>query len=365
MSSAKKEAKKAAKAAAKQEKAAAKAAKRAADPEGYASLRNTIIKSVTAFVCVIALCISSVVAINNYSDAIVKAAEVAPAPSSSAAAPADDSSAVADDSSAVADDSSAAADDSAAAADDSSAAAADDSSAAAADNSSAAAASSSSSSSASSSSAAPASSSKDPTSFNKAQAVEYYNNSIKNAAKAPKLKAVKKENTAIRIDSMKPNLTDLGNKIVGKYAVPKTSTATFANGKPTSGTEKTASDFLIKTRLEPAGAKSATVTKSGSNYLVTIHIVPEKSTLNTKPKYNEQCVYPLDLNSVDLFGLKVTEANFTYPGTTLTALVNPQGLAIKTTADQPLSGTGGGKFIAVSVEATVSGKWTQQIDYSY
>ena len=42
-------------------------------------MKDTIIKSITAIICVAVLCITSSVAIGNYSDAVMKAAELAPA----------------------------------------------------------------------------------------------------------------------------------------------------------------------------------------------------------------------------------------------------------------------------------------------
>ncbi|HBM00055.1 MAG TPA: hypothetical protein DD393_05410 [Ruminococcaceae bacterium] len=167
---------------------------------------------------------------------------------------------------------------------------------------------------------------------------------------------------------MKPNSNTLKNiineHVLSKYAKPSTDSKTFTNGVAADKTK--ASDYLPKTRLQAAGVKSASITKSGSNYLVTIVTIAEKSTLeNPKPKYAEQCAAPLDLASVDLGPIKVTQAEINYPGITLKATVGANGMLVSSSIDQPLNGNGTANVLGFKPSATVHGAWTQQNTYKY
>ena len=256
-------------------------------------MKETIIKSVTAVICVIAVCVSSVLAIGKYGDAMVETAKHTPASASTSGG---GSSATGGTSGGSTVDPSATPDATAPGAGTTDAATPD-------------ASTPSSGSSAGTSTGGNASSggssakSTDPTKYSKAQIVAYYNNSIKATAKAPKLTVTKKENITIKVDTMKPDsdiIMNFVNKyVLEKYAKPSTESKSFVNGVSSDKTK--ASDYLPKSQLQAAGAKSASITKSGSNYVVTIVTVAEKATLqNPKPKYASQCAAPLDIGNVTI-----------------------------------------------------------------
>ena len=345
----------------KNEKKAAKQAKKAEKkaaitPEEKLANKLAWTKSITAIVCVVAICIASSVAMGKYANAIVESAGKS---GSAVSANADvsgedtdmpDDGTVDTDPGAIIENPDATADGTADATTDASAEqTADPTTPGAtqpAGNDTQAAA-------------------NDPTKYTKAQIVNYYNTSLKNTYKQ-KVTMTRTEKIDIAVDSMKPDssaLVSVVNKIIKNYATENTKTLAFSGGKASDGT--LAADFGPKTGLTADGAKSATVKQSGSNYVVTINVVSEKATLSTPPKYNKLCAAPLDLASVDLFGVEVTKADFTYPSTVLTATINAKGLVVSSSVSQPLSGTGGGKFIALTVEATAHGSWTQKISYKY
>ena len=321
-------------------------------------MKETIIKSVTAVICVIAVCVSSVLAIGKYGDAMVETAKHTPASASTSGG---GSSATGGSSGGSTVDPSATPDATAPDAGTTDAATPD-------------ASTPSSGSSAGTSTGGNASSggssakSTDPTKYSKEQIVAYYNNSIKATAKAPKLTVTKKEVISIVVDTMKPDSNALkkiiNEHVLSKYAKPSTDSKTFTNGVAADKTK--ASDYLPRTRLQAAGVKSASITKSGSNYLVTIVTIAEKTTLeNPKPKYADQCAAPLDLASVDLGPIKITQADINYPGVTLKATVGANGMLVSSSIDQPLNGTGTANVIGLKPSATVHGAWTQQNTYKY
>ncbi len=325
-------------------------------------MKETIIKSVTAFVCVVALCVSSVIAVGKYGDAVIESAKNAPAAASvsggsGSSSATDGGSADATADSSVAPDGSSTDETTEAPADSS----ADTSTA---DGSSSSGTSTGGSSSTGSSSSTAA----DPTKYSKEQIVSYYNNAIKATAKAAKLSVTKKEVIDIQVDTMKPDSNTLKNiineNVLSKYAKPTTESKSFTNGVASDKTK--AEDYLPRTRLQSAGVKSASITKSGSNYVVTIVTIAEKTTLeNPTPKYADQCAAPLDLASVDLGPIKVVQADINYPGVTLKATVNANGTLVSSSIDQPLNGSGTANVIGLKPSATVHGAWTQQNTYKY
>lgn len=336
----------------KEEKKEAKAQKKqerkanAATPEGIET-RTTIIKSVTAVICAAAICFSASTAVGNYCEAVKKAAEVnaAATPTASqggAAVATDDGFAAGDTGAVVADDT-----------------ATDTTDAAATDATDATATADATATDAGKTAAKTA----DPTSYNKAQVVEYYNSCLKKSYMS-KGKIERTETIAIKVDEASGGdvVTNfVNNTILPKYAGTTTSSRDL---KGTEADAKDCQDFAAPYGLTAAGAKTATITKSGSNYLITIVTVAEKSTLETPPAINKTCSHPLDLATVDISPAKVTKADFTYPGTTLKATVDANGKVLQSSISQPLSGTGEGK-LGLSLHATLSGSLEQTCKYTY
>lgn len=326
-------------------------------------MKETIIKSVTAVLCVAAICVSSVLAVGKYGDAMVETAKNTPAAAASTSSGGNSAATDAGTSGDATVDPSVTPD--AGSADASATDPAADPNAGASDAGTSTAGGSSTGTSTSTGGTGSSTATKDPTKYSKAEIVNYYNTSLKNSYKQ-KVSVTRSEKIDIVVDSTKPNssaIVSLANKIVQSYAKENVETKAFTSGKSSDGT--LAANFCPKTGLTADGAKSATVKKSGSNYVITINVVSEKATLNSAPKYNKLCAAPLDLNTVDLFGLTITKADFSYPATVLTATVDASGKVLSTNVYQPLSGTGGGKFIAISLEGTAHGSWTQKCTYKY
>ena len=325
-------------------------------------MKQTVIKSVTALLCVIAVCVCSTLAIGKLTTAMVDVEKLTPAaPASSTGT---GSNVTGDDTTPAADDQSAVPTDDTAAPDASDPAA--DANAGTTDSDASSAGSSSSAGNANSGSAS--STAADPTKYSKAQIVDYYNNAIKNTAKAAKLAVTKTENISIVVDTMKPDSDTLkkiiNENVLSKYAKPSTESKSFTNGVASDKTK--AIDYLPKSKLEAAGVKTASIVKSGSNYVVTIVTIAEKTTLqNPKAKYVSQCAAPLDLASVDLGPIKIIQADMNYPGVTIKATVSANGTLISSSIDQPLNGTGTANVIGLKPSATVHGAWTQKNTYKY
>ena len=208
----------------------------------------------------------------------------------------------------------------------------------------------------------------DPTAYTKDQAVRYYTESMNKSYNAPKVTIKKTDTIAINVEEVSPGgkaAANLANKIVEAYAKTTEGTKAFAKGVATDESKEKASDFSVPVALDPKGAKTATVTKKGNDYEINILVVPESATLEKFPVYNKQCSFPLNLAAVDLFGLKVTKADFNYSGTKIRAVVGADGYVKSAEVYMPLAGSGGGNFIGIKGAATVSGSLRKTLAFTY
>lgn len=206
----------------------------------------------------------------------------------------------------------------------------------------------------------------DPTAYTKEQAVRLYTDSMKKSFNAQKTTIKSTQTIAISVDSMTPKgATKLAKKIVDAYAKTTESTLTFSKGISTDKSKSKVTDHVFPANLDPKGAKSATVTQKGNDYEISILVVPEAATLEKFPVYNRQCSFPLDLSTIDLFGLKITQADFTYEGTKIKATVGADGYVKYAEVYMPLAGEGGGNFIGIGGGAVVSGSMTKTATFTY
>ena len=318
-------------------------------------MKDTIIKSVTAIICVVALCITSSVAIGNYSDAVKEAAKLA-GTSVSGNGSVTEQDTQADDDYYTEDTTDAAVentDDTSVDADADTKPEADVTTPEASDEVT---------------TAPQTSATADPTTYTKEQIVKYYTDSMNKSYNHKKYDLKKTETIAISVDSMQPGgkgAISLVNKIVEAYAKTTEETIAFSKGVAVHDGVYRADDFGVPVNLDPKGAKSATVTKKGNDYEINIQVVPETATLEKYPVYNQQCSFPLNLGAIDLFGLTVTQADFNYSGTKLKAIVGADGYVKQAEVYMPLSGKGGGNFIGIKGAAEVSGSMLRILTFTY
>lgn len=226
------------------------------------------------------------------------------------------------------------------------------------------------------------------------QIVQYYNYCA-NLSKAEKsFKATKRELTKLTIDDIsdiKPESlnTDtirnaalsLGNNIaqknIAKQYTGKTVTEVFSNGNPTMGKE-TKNDFFpilhssYMSTLNTSGVKSATCTKDGNGYRITIILKPEQGTLTQQPPAHAACTNYLRLDALDLNGLDINQATLNYvnsknEGSTVIAKVNKNYHLeyMYTNMSIQGQGTGGMNVLGFNISATTKlhGTYTEEIHF--
>lgn len=209
--------------------------------------------------------------------------------------------------------------------------------------------------------------------YNKNQIVAYYNTCLQSSYAQSKMTDRKTEQVTIGVDSVTINggennstITKVANSIASKNQKQVDESKSFSKGRASDGTA--ASTYVLPANLTASGVKSASISKSGSGYKVVITLVAETCGHTSKPPYNASCAWPLDINEVvgalDGFA-KITQAQFAYPGTTLTATIDAAGRVNYVRVDMPLTVTNGTGEVTYNfpglkgmvVTASAHGKW--------
>lgn len=209
--------------------------------------------------------------------------------------------------------------------------------------------------------------------YNKNQIVAYYNTCLRSSYSQSKMTDRKTEQVTIGVDSVTINggennstITKVANSIASKNQKQTEESKSFSGGRASDGTA--ASTYVLPANLSSSGVKSASISKSGSGYKVVITLVAETCGHTSKPPYNASCAWPLDINEVvgalDGFA-QITQAQFSYPGTTLTANIDANGRVSYVRVDMPLTVTNGTGEVTYNfpglkgmvVTASAHGKW--------
>ena len=169
----------------------------------------------------------------------------------------------------------------------------------------------------------------------------------------------KVETIAIEVKDLPAIVAKIVNPVVEGFTGTTESTYTFTNGVDPDG--RTPADKIIPggrdANVQAAGLASATATgNADGGYTLKMTFVAETSkfdgTKNTsEPTYHMGAMDPLNLGSLDLGPITITEAELNYPGATIEATVDGQGRLVKLVQLLPLNGYGTGK---AGISATIN-----------
>lgn len=122
--------------------------------------------------------------------------------------------------------------------------------------------------------------------------------------------------------------------------------------------------------VQEAGLASASATANADGgYTMVLTFIAEDSnfdgTKNTsEPTQHMTAMDPLNLGSLDLGPITISEAKLHYPGATLTATVDGQGRLVKLVQQLPLEGTGTGKA-GISLTLNLAGSMDGNYEFIY
>lgn len=169
----------------------------------------------------------------------------------------------------------------------------------------------------------------------------------------------KTETIAIEVKDLPAIVAKIVNPVVEGFTGTTENTYTFTNGVDPDG--RVPADKMIPwgrdAAVQAAGLTEATATANADGgYTMKIKFVAETSkfdgTKNTsEPTYHMGAMDPLNLGSLDLGPITITEAELNYPGATVEATVDGQGRLVKLVQLLPLNGYGTGK---AGISATIN-----------
>ncbi|MGN0448672.1 MAG: hypothetical protein ACI4GC_09030 [Acutalibacteraceae bacterium] len=182
----------------------------------------------------------------------------------------------------------------------------------------------------------------------------------------------KTETINIQVIDLPAMAATIVNKVVEGFTGTKEYTCEFTNGVGANG-EKPADRMIPGGRnaaVDPAGLVSGTATANADGgYTMTLQFIAEDSifdgTKNTsEPTYHMGAMDPLNLGSLDLGPVTITEANLHYPGATTVATVDSQGRLVKLDNKLPLKGSGSGKA-GISLTLNMEGSMDSIYEIAY
>lgn len=213
----------------------------------------------------------------------------------------------------------------------------------------------------------------DPASLSKEQVLEKMNGYV------AQLRA-EQNFTAHKVESVKIQVTDCTvkaavgaiNKIISGLAGDEELTFTFTGGVTNDNEKSNAApkDVIPPTgkdfKLSPEGCTAASARKDGENTVYSATLVVEDTTVTAPvPTYNSVAIGYLDLTTLDLTGVTISEADMHYPGSLVEIIVNPQGKVVGLVNKMPMTGKGVAKIIGMEGMATFEGGLDEKWDFTY
>ena len=169
----------------------------------------------------------------------------------------------------------------------------------------------------------------------------------------------KVETIGIQVKDLPGIVASIVNPVVEKFTGTTENTFVFTNGVDADG--RTPADKIIPggrdANVQAAGLAEATATANADGgYTMKLKFVAETSkfdgTTNTsEPTYHMGAMDPLNLGTLDIKPITITEAELNYPGATVEATVDGQGRLVKLVQLLPLNGYGTGK---AGISATIN-----------
>lgn len=183
----------------------------------------------------------------------------------------------------------------------------------------------------------------------------------------------KVENTQVNITELpsiaKP-LEGTINTVIGNVVKPVDETFTFTNGADVNDPNRTIGKKIIPwdrdATVTSADVSSATATANGDGgYTITLQFVSETSTFDgtntTDPVHHMTAMDPLNLATLSLDPIEISNAEMYYSGATTKITVDAQGRLIKLENTLPLEGSGTGGMGPIKATIGLAG----QMDSTY
>ena len=201
-------------------------------------------------------------------------------------------------------------------------------------------------------------------------------NKVVNEAKAYTGKVTLKKHDIINVQLK--DLPSIAEKIITPVITKLTTTNpeeyVFDGGKDVNDPARFVSHKIVPNGrdvdVKPEGIANATANANADGgYTMSITFIAETSTFDgtnttSEPTHHKTAMDPLELGSLDLGPITISNADMKYPGATMTATVDAQGRLVKLEQKLPLEGTGTGKA-GISITLNIAGSMDGTYEFIY
>lgn len=201
-------------------------------------------------------------------------------------------------------------------------------------------------------------------------------NKVVNEAKHYEGKVTLKKHDIINVQLK--DLPAIAEKIITPVITKLTTTSpeeyVFDGGKDVNDPARFVSHKIVPNgrdvNVQEAGIASATASANADGgYTMSITFIAETSTFDgtkttSEPTHHKTAMDPLELGSLDLGPITISNADLRYPGATMTATVDGQGRLVKLEQKLPLEGSGTGKA-GISITLNLGGSMDGTYEFIY
>ena len=199
-------------------------------------------------------------------------------------------------------------------------------------------------------------------------------NKVVNDAKHYEGKVTLKKHDIINVALPDGAASKILNPVIANLTKTSPEEYVFDGGKDVNDPNRYVSHKIVPNgrdvNVQEAGIANATATANADGgYTMSITFIAETSTFDgtsttSEPTHHKSAMDPLELGSLDLGPVTITNADMRYPGATMTATVDSQGRLVKLEQKLPLEGSGSGKAgISLTLEITGSMDGTYEFIY--
>ncbi len=159
--------------------------------------------------------------------------------------------------------------------------------------------------------------------------------------------------------------------LVEKFTQPTEEDITFTNGAGTNAEGEAVTFNSIPPvnknfSLPAEGVASASASSDGTNTVITVTLVEEKTTLASPvPPYTSNVIGYLDVNSLDLGSVNIESCDFTYTGSTVTATIDSSNRLVNIKYRLPMAVTGSGSMGFIKATVGFTGEQNEEWTFSW
>lgn len=154
----------------------------------------------------------------------------------------------------------------------------------------------------------------------------------------------------------------IANKLVEMVLTPTDEVLSFSGGTAVNSEGETIPLLLPKRgnfTLQMSGVSSIKASSDGTNTVIDVTLIPESVGMYDIPTANAAGVGYLDVASLDLSVIEVTAASIRYTGSSIHAVINPNGYVSYAEYKIPLHVEGSAKGGPISGSAVFDGQQTE------